>query len=291
MIVDQNTLGAVIVSFNTDIEKLRNLIRKLAEKATPIVADNSLNPSHASEIEKLVKAESAHYISMHGNVGIGKAQNAGIVFAKSLGCEYVILMDDDSLPANDMIDQLFSALELKSAEIGSQVIVCPRPIDYEIEVEDKEGRISTMTECHDMMSSGTLIPMRVFEKIGYFDEKLFIDFVDFDWGWRFRAKNGRIFIVENAYLFHKLGVNDQQVFGLRVRVPSSIRHYFQVRNVFHMFGRSHTPLKWKVGRLTLLPVKLILLFIFSDQKRNRLKYATRGFLDGCKKISGPYIDH
>ncbi|END16895.1 putative rhamnosyltransferase domain protein, partial [Escherichia coli P0301867.8] len=39
------------------------------------------------------------------------------------------------------------------------------------------------------MSSGSLTKVDVFKKIGLFDEDLFIDYVDYEWGWRALEKN------------------------------------------------------------------------------------------------------
>ena len=63
------------------------------------------------------------------------------------------------------------------------------------------------------MSSISLIPCKVFNIVGGFDESLFIDGVDNEWCWRAWHKCGlRSFIVEDAEIGHMLGEGDRFFF-------------------------------------------------------------------------------
>ena len=62
-----------------------------------------------------------------------------------------------------------------------------------------------MTESDHLISSGSLIRLDVFDKVGLMLEELFIDFVDIEWGMRAK-KNGYIcYIANNVLMKHSIG--------------------------------------------------------------------------------------
>ena len=74
------------------------------------------------------------------------------------------------------------------------------------------------------MSSISLIPCKVFNIVGGFDESLFIDGVDNEWCWRAWHKCGlRSFIVEDAEIGHMLGEGDRFFFLKKVAIASPFR--------------------------------------------------------------------
>ena len=64
----------------------------------------------AQTLRECVQRRGAKYVSMAGNRGIGAAQNAAIAVAWSEGADAVLLLDDDSMPANDLVTVLIAGL-------------------------------------------------------------------------------------------------------------------------------------------------------------------------------------
>jgi len=60
-------------------------------------------------------------------------------------------------------------------------------------------------ECDFLLSSGSLVPLDVIDKVGGMEEELFIDQVDTEWCLRARSMGYRVFGAFGAILEHRLG--------------------------------------------------------------------------------------
>ena len=79
--------------------------------------------------------------------------------------------------------------------------------------------------------SGMTLSGRLFKNLGGFRENLFIDLVDYEFGWRMQMQEIAILDVCQVWLDHRLG---QRVFKSKmlpnITVQSPFRHYYQARN-------------------------------------------------------------
>ena len=116
---------------------------------------------------------------------------------------------------------------------------------------------------------------------------MFIDSVDWEYCWRLK-KQGWLTVRDNDVLLgHRVGNGKKKILGkLDARIPSPIRHYYHIRNLFLLFPRGYVPLYWKLSNLSKLVIKLVLYpFIFDDGKI-RLKYMLKGVKDGILRKYG-----
>ncbi len=276
---------AVIVTFKTDQRRLDAILAAVTAQCPAVVADNTEDEALAQTLRECVQRRGAKYVSMAGNRGIGAAQNAAIAVAWSEGADAVLLLDDDSMPANDLVTVLIDCCSLttsKGAVFGANALDASGR-----EISNARRSPGEMPRCRDMMSSGTLIPRRVFERVGPFDESLFIDCVDFDWGWRAQRLGIPLYLCRRTAIRHRLG--EGTVAGMRF--PSPLRHYYQFRNILQMMSRPHVPWSWRGAQLIKLPVKLVLMAILMPQARLRLGYAVAGIRDAMRGRSGPWTAH
>jgi len=100
-------VGAVIVTYNPDIEELHTLIKKIQSSVKSIIVVDNLS-NNVVFINHLVNSTNNTFIiELNQNKGIGYAQNRGIEFLfKDETIESIILFDHDSNPNIDMIDIL-----------------------------------------------------------------------------------------------------------------------------------------------------------------------------------------
>jgi rhamnosyltransferase len=227
---------------------------------------------------------------MGGNLGIGAAQNRGIDFADQNGAEFVLLLDDDSRMTRTALTSLlkaYSELRAMGIRVGA---VCGRPIDRHDGSEDSSGnKASAYRVCREMMSSGSLIPLAVFREVGPMDDSLFVDYVDFEWGWRAIAQGYRLYLANDVVFSHALGEGIHRILGKTIKLKSPIRHYYQTRNSLLLLRRHYVPIAWRVKNLTLTLIKCVVFPMFVLPRRCRFSYAFRGLLDGIwGKKSGPY---
>ena len=274
--------SGVIVAYQTDVVRLDVILRTLAGQCSIVVADNGEEPGCSAAIRECVEHHGGVYIAMGGNRGIGAAQNAAIAVAWDLGAGSVLLLDDDSIPAPDVVAVLASC---RSPVPGERAVFCTSAVDAAGKDIGNVRRGSGMLmRCREMMSSGSLIRRDVFEAVGPFDVDLFIDGVDFDWGWRAQSKGINLYMVRDACIVHRLG--EGQIKG--VRVPSPIRHYYQFRNILRLMARRHTPWGWRITQALKLPTKLLLIAALMPDATRRIRYSMAGVRDAIKGRSGKY---
>lgn len=274
---------AIIVTYNSSIEGLKSLLNSLPSSVIAIVVDNSSDTLKKSLIRNLVAEFKGDYLDMMGNKGLGYAQNKAVLRASELSSDLVLMLDDDSILQESTVQNLLEDYCKFKDLSGEKVIVCARPIDVMSGLPLCKKKISSVK---NLMNSGALIPLNIFNDVSYFDESLFIDYVDYDFGWRVIYSGIEIKMSERAHFYHKLGDSVRKVFGFELRIPSPIRHYYQTRNTFLIFKRKYVPFSWKMGRLVAIPVKFMLVVLLGGSAKDRLKFYFRGFMHGLQSKSG-----
>lgn len=271
----------IVVTFNTNVEALRTNLTGLVPPSKILICDNSTNLQIRNQLAILASSEYFYYLPMHGNKGIAYAQNRGIEFAKDLGANCILFVDDDSGPLPDMFEKLvenYQTLVKSKAKVGAVGALA---------INSKGQSLSGISKGHGelisrpwLMSSGSLIPMSTIEQVGMMDESLFIDFVDLDWSWRARSNGYGLYLVNNAYFRHSLGVGIANILGFKLKVPIPVRHYYQFRNALRMFLRPYVPAAWKSMQVPAFAARFILFSLFVSPRRKRIFYMLRGLMDG-----------
>jgi rhamnosyltransferase len=192
-------------------------------------------------------------IGLERNSGIAKALNVGVRRGRESWFEWVLTLDHDSVAEEGMVDHLFSGLEKHG---GGEDVLLVAPIDIDNNRRTESGFIryqgmkrislSTADPCGVLeptvaITSGNLVNTDLFQRIGGFDERLFIDYVDHDFCLRGRKQGLHIIVCANAKLFHSIGksVSRKLPFGLvwGSSGHSSGRRYTIGRNRFYMIRK------------------------------------------------------
>ena len=282
---DGSVIG-IVVTYNTNIDAFNEMLRRFSAVVPLIICDNSTDERIQVQIQTATDSNNMFYLPMHGNVGIARAQNQGIAFALGLGASYILLIDDDShLTANDAIRLRNAYLELKG--LGRRIgAVSARAMSHDgRNLSNVPGNLRQgFTSCPLLNSSGTLLPVKLFSEVGPMDESLFIDMVDFEWGWRALARGYELVIAEAIRFRHTLGESPLHVLGIRIGIPSPIRHYYQTRNTLYLLTRPYVPFLWKIKQVFNLVIKFIFFPIFVPPRLERLTRLTQGCREAIKQI-------
>lgn len=277
------TVVAVVVTYNSDLTRLVESLSALARQCAVVVVDNSTQGASRDRIREACEQTGAIWLPLGDNLGIAHAQNRGIAWARERAASDILLMDDDSVPPQSFVADLLEARKLSSMQ---PVVASARTIGAD--GEDLSNRTTEsdvdLTPCSELTSSGALIPVVVFDLVGVFDDRLFIDCVDFEWGWRALSLGVPLVLCNRVTIQHRLGEGAR----LGLRIPSPIRHYYQFRNVLRMIVSSKAPLRWRLSQLIKLPVKLALIALLADRRADRLRYAAWGLLDFLSGRAGEF---
>jgi rhamnosyltransferase len=286
------TTYCIIVCYRPELAQLMTLCeRALAEGAKVILVDNTEAPY--LEADKL--PDGCSLISLGFNSGIAHGQNVGVVEALAAGADILLFFDQDT----KVEAGLFSSL-VRSLSPGIPEIVSPLCVDDASNSAEPAARVNRYgfsTKVHHadaltrypvdiVISSGTAATREVFSIAGTFDEAFFIDFVDTEWCLRCRSKNIPIYVVPSAVMRHNIGSRHVRLGPFTILVHSSTRCYYQIRNCFLLFRRSHVPLVWALRQLVSVIFSRILLLFFVKPRSSYLKSYLFGVRDGLKGVGG-----
>lgn len=208
-----------------------NLSATRAQVRGMVVVDNGSNPEELSLLRQARSELGFHLIENGENLGIAEALNRGVAWAKDEGFSWVVLFDQDSRITEGFLDTMFRAWEAhpRRERIAS---LHPRHVDPGADVDPIIKRASDGGPVVSM-TSGALMPVWIFDRIGYFASEYFIDEVDTEYCLRIRAAGYIIADSRDAVLVHLVGQSRYaSVLGFRFR-PShhnAARRYYMSRN-------------------------------------------------------------
>jgi rhamnosyltransferase len=225
----KNRLAAVVTLYNPSWTVVRNIGTYLGNVDLLILYDNS--PDKSKEVtEKFTPMEKVRYITAGKNAGIGRALNEAAEYAIGNGCEFLIMMDQDSSTDVGMIDELVSVANRRpDAGIVSPLHLVKNDIIPRT-ASDIEPVLTAMT-------SGSLLRLEAFKKCGRFTEELFIDYIDLEYCLRMKKNGIPVLRANKALLFHEVGSLTSRKFLLWQVHPSNhepFRLFFRTRNRYHI---------------------------------------------------------
>lgn len=286
-------IGAAIILYQPDSDITYRLIESVLQQVDVLcVIDNSPMPTSLK-----IATKKMHYHHFPTNVGIAKAQNVGLKELQVLGCEYALLLDQDSQIDPDFVFRLSSLLV--ASKINEQPIIAigPRVICSfsEKAVKPRVQREILVYEdivcVTQIISSGMMIDLSKLDLVGFKDETLFIDGVDHEWCWRAKTHNYMVAIADKIEMVHRLGDARSKFAGVTYKVGSPIRLYYQFRNILLLAQRGYVPSYWKTRNILVLPIRFVANALLQTQKRKRFRYMLCGLWDGLTNKRGSFSDN
>ncbi len=288
---------AGIVSFNPDLERLCENVAAIAPQVSRVVIfDNGSD--NADEVTALARRWENVEVLLHPRDGvIAFALNRLIDVAHDQGSRFILTLDQDSVATSGMVETPYYGFT--SSEVG---IVTPLIVDRN--KREKAMTYASLPEFQEYthaawrgaLTSGSLLSVPAARQVGQFDERLFIDYVDYDLNARLMLAGFSILRANRVTLLHEVG-NARPTW---LRVPrrtlagswhlerfysfghSPTRCYYKARNrvIFtkkfaHHFGVTHEGI-WQI------PQQIVLTVLFEDQKRAKLAAFLRGVYDGIR---------
>ncbi|MEN9423884.1 MAG: dTDP-rhamnosyl transferase RfbF [Pseudomonadota bacterium] len=270
---------AVVVTHYPDLALLgRQLISLVPQVTAVVIVDNG-----SSDDLVAWNAQGGFsvtdVIALGENRGIATAHNMGIRWARQRQATFVLLMDQDSIPAADMVKQLLAI----AATYPSLAAAGPRYWDERQAVGSNkltafirlEGLRLKRCSCDTadavipvsyLVSSGCLIPMAVLDKVGDMRDEFFIDYVDFEWGLRAAQQGLQSYGVCAAHLQHRLGDSHIRFFKKNIPLHRPVRHYYLLRNAVILYKEPSVSLRWKIADGVRLLLKCIFYVMFAKQR-------------------------
>ncbi|MCO4257450.1 glycosyltransferase [Pseudarthrobacter cellobiosi] len=291
------SVAAVVSLFNPDDGVLANARALLGQVDTVIVVDDGSPQDPAPVLEQLATL-GCTVERLGRNSGIAAALNAGIAvaFRGSGNPDYILTMDQDSLLDAGYVGSLVAAATAARAANVPVGMVGPGAV-LGLPVR-RAGKLNGIELGGEPIQSGLLIPASVLERLGLFQDSLFIDGVDSEFYLRCTAVGLRTIIAPEAALQHSLGSTSAAIVlgkevsiggqPLKVRTAAVWRYYYLFRNrilLARQYGVKF-PL-WTLKGFLADYRHLAIVTLLAPGRRARLANVLSGIVDGVRGVSGP----
>jgi rhamnosyltransferase len=290
---------AIVVTYEPDQHLLSQLLLALSPQVAGGILIN--NGHHLPISDEVLEKEAFEVQHLQKNIGVASALNLGFQWAQAKNAEFVVTFDQDSKPAPDMVLKLFDAYQvqvaagIKVGAVGAQQIDrrTGRHAYFLAPITGKRRKILPIEgetiEVDHLITSGCLVPVKVWGEAGFFLDALFIDYVDIEWCLRLRHCGWHFFGVGDALLNHSIGDNVKEWAGKTIPCHSPMRHYFMIRNGIYLQKLPYISFGWKIAEILQI-IKKIILFSWTGHPRPaHIRAMWLGLCDGWHGRLGPKI--
>lgn len=290
---------AGIVTYEPDLDRLGQNLTSIADQVDRVlVFDNgsSIVQGIRNQVAAFPKAQ---IIESPQNIGIAGALNEISSRAHEMSATWVVTLDQDSVaPANMVAELLAVAKECPQAALVTPYIVDRNkltPDDY-LALDLPRHEKYRQAARKGAITSGALTSLRSLIDVGGFDERMFIDYVDYDLNQRLLLAGYEIVRANHTHLLHEVGRARKTWLVVPRKDISGVWKFER----FYSFGHSSTRCYYKARNRVLftkkygrhigishegvaqLPQQIALTLLFEDDRRQKLTAFARGIRDGLR---------
>jgi rhamnosyltransferase len=289
----QSRVFAVVVTYNIG-EAIHRCFDSVKDQVGHVlIIDNGSEEVTLRELNEIAASDKVTLILNERNEGVAHAYNQAVQWAKGRAFEWILTLDHDSEATPGMVAKLVEAYAiLERSGIQNTGLIGANPYDVNGRYfafgrgEDGEPPL----EDEEVISSGSLIPLQIFDKVGLFNEDIFIYYVDTDFCRRLTREGFRVYVCLRAVLLHREGCKTRHKFLWRHAYYDhygKTARYYLTRNAVYMIKRHDMSLSdvyWLVRRLCKDHLKIL---VFDRGRIVLLWYSLRGLMDGLRGKVGP----
>ena len=236
--MDEQSVCAVAVTYHPTAAMVDHTAKVMEQVTGLVVVDNGSGSEEVQYLRTASELRGFKLIENGENLGIAEGLNRGVEWARSQGYPWVLLLDQDSNITSGFVQEMFRTWQEQPdrERIGS---VQPKYIDPDTSTEARVWRAPDGGPVVSM-TSGSLLPVWIFDQLGLFASEYFIDMVDWEYCLRIRAAGYRVIDSRDAVLLHSAGIPVQRRILSFAFYPSShspIRRYYLTRNRIVLFRK------------------------------------------------------
>ena len=296
---------AIVVTFNRK-DLLRSCLRALIGQTRSLDEIILVDNASTDGTEEMIKNEfpNVTYIKLSENMGGAGGFYEGIKTAYERGYDWTWIMDDDSEPKLDALEQLMNASNkikgkiaalacFKINEKGEPLFIHMRKIDFDnflvnnIDLSAKElyahlrnYEARQFIETNFSSFVGLLVHRDAVKKVGFPQGSLFLNHDDVDYSVRL-SRFGKIFIITKSMITHK-----------EIPAPYSfIKLYYSYRNIIYLAKKYQKGNKFKMWSFVVYRLVRIVLriMVFEEDKLWKIRLILKAFFDGLTGHLGKKI--
>lgn len=275
--VDISKIIVGIVLYNPDIERLRNNIDAGLKQVDKVLLIDNCSKNIEEVLSIYGNNNRIIIIQNRENKGIAYALNQIMQYAIKNMFDFFVTLDQDSV----VKDNYFSAMLSRLQRNSNWAIACPQVKDINLPLKNNEHGVVNISNAKETISSGCLIKTAIAKKIGGFDNRLFIDYVDVDFNERILLAGYKIIKINDAILYHELGQSEfHNLFGFKILVDnhSEIRRYYITRNRLY-YSKKYFGKKGYYKEMVKVLFSGVKILLFEKDKRKKIQSIKQGTKD------------
>lgn len=229
MLSNSDVFG-VVITYNPDSSVVENISSLIKQVSYVLIIDNGSNENSLKYLDDIKGKDKVGVLFNESNMGIAYALNQGLSEANIRKYKLILTMDQDSNLNEDCVNKMVRVLN----ENSSLISVGPNYNGKTLKT-DKD-----YYEVDSLITSGNLTYTDEAISVGGYTADLFIDGVDFDFSLSLRRNQGKLAIVKDAKMNHKLGeiIKKKIIIGqIQLNIHSPLRHYYMYRNHYYIMKK------------------------------------------------------
>lgn len=290
--METQDIVAGIVAFRPEADHLLRLAKLARQEAGHVIV--FANSALPEPLEGGLKQCGAEIITSPCNLGVAEALNMIALAAVLRGARRVLLLDQDALWKRGALAALTQTMDALAgagvdiALLGPRIVapsdgggyVAPRYFGVN-EAPQRPGARAVRY----LITSGSLIDLKAWRRVGAFRSDFFIDMIDVEWCFRAWRAGYSCWCAEDVAIEHRVGQGDVRALGMRATRQPQFRFRAYVRNLAHCLTLSHVPWGWKL-RFAANIARLGLVYQFSVEPR-LYRWIWHEIADGLAGRLGP----
>lgn len=246
--IERGKIGVVTVTYNSEpvLQEFFDSLAEQTHRSFALYLVDNASKDKTLEMSRQRTDLPIFVIANEENLGVAEGNNQGIRAALADGCECVLLLNNDTVFAADLIAQLYAGLDRHRCDMTTgkmyyhdqpDVFWCAggrfRPwlgyrIQHDGENQKDVGQFNQPRRVTYTPTCCLLVRRSVFDCVGLMDSRYFVYSDDVDFLYRCLKQGLLLWYVPAAKLWHKVSSltgGDTSVFALRYQTRNAI--YFQ----------------------------------------------------------------
>lgn len=278
-------IAATVVLYYPDENVVKNMLSYANAVGKLYVVDNS-EVSSELVMESLKRLSNAVYINDGENRGIAARLNQVARLAINDGFGWLATMDQDSSFEGTTFINYLSCINT----FGNKENVSMFGVNHTEKLADPD--ICKAAQVNHFITSGSVLNLELINGIGGFDEKLFIDEVDFEYCLHSIVKGYGIIQFKNIFLTHNLGETSQHRSFKTTKLTSRVLHspvrmYYMTRNFLYVHSKYRQTFSDEINcRKKILFNRFKNNILYNRERFKVMKNIVKGFWDYRKGRMG-----
>jgi len=290
-IESKSDICAIVVTCNPDAGFPDRLARVWPQVGHVVVVDNGSDSPVREMLRNVAVRLDVELILNDANLGVAAALNQGVGHARDRSFQWVLTLDQDSVVEPFLVETLlegYNEFPMKEnvAIVGSNYYDEKRGKTL---VPDSPAQPPCLEQT-TVITSGSLMSVDAYGKVGPFRDDFFIDHVDDEYCLRARAMGYKVILCRRPVIRHSIGgAIGKRIVGRTAWSSnhSTVRRYYMARN-FTVLARQYllSEPAWILQTFVRHLGFVALMLFLEDQRARKLRGIFKGLGDGLRGRMG-----